>query len=50
MFSFPNYYDSDIIFAIIPAISELLIEEQVRQLQAEEAARLMGVFNQYNDR
>jgi uncharacterized protein YneF (UPF0154 family) len=26
---------------------EALIEEQVRQLQAEEAARQMGVFNQY---
>jgi len=28
---------------------EALIEEQVRQLQAEEAARQMGVFNQYQD-
>jgi len=27
--------------------TEALIEEQVRQLQAEEAARQMGVFNQY---
>jgi len=27
----------------------MLIEEQVRQLQAEEAARQMGVFNQYAD-
>ena len=28
-------------------VTEALIEEQVRQLQAEEAARQMGVFNQY---
>jgi len=28
---------------------ERLIDEQVRQLQAEEAARQMGVFNQYMD-
>jgi hypothetical protein len=27
---------------------ERLIQDQVRQLQAEEAARQMGVFNQYN--
>jgi hypothetical protein len=29
--------------------AERLIEEQVRQLQAEEAARQMGVFNQYTE-
>ena len=27
-------------------VTEALIEDQVRQLQAEEAARQMGVFNQ----
>jgi hypothetical protein len=29
--------------------NEKLIDDQVRQLQAEEAARQMGVFNQYVD-